>query len=46
MNNKLRFAWWSLKLAFFLGAISCRVRQFFNLLTNWDMYLSPWRSVC
>jgi type IV secretory pathway VirB2 component (pilin) len=41
MNDNLRTAWWSLKLAFFLGPFLAGSDKFFHLLANWDMYLSP-----
>src|SRR5204862_1581738 len=41
MEDNLRAAWWSLKLAFFLGPFLAGLDKFFHLLANWDMYLSP-----
>lgn len=41
MNDNLTTAWWSLKLAFFLGPFLAGLDKFFHLLANWDMYLSP-----
>jgi hypothetical protein len=41
MDDNLKTAWWSLKLALFLGPFLAGLDQFFHLLVNWDMYLSP-----
>jgi hypothetical protein len=41
MDTQLRSAWWSFKLAFFLGPFLAGLDKFFNLLVNWDKYLSP-----
>ncbi len=41
MNDNLTTAWWSLKLAFFLGPFLAGLDKFFHLLANWDLYLSP-----
>jgi uncharacterized membrane protein YkgB len=41
MSDKMSTAWWSLKIAFFLGPFLAGLDKFFHLLTNWDQYLSP-----
>jgi hypothetical protein len=41
MDDNLKTAWWSLKLALFLGPFLAGLDKFFHLLVNWDMYLSP-----
>jgi len=44
MNNfdpKLNQVWWVLRIALGLGPFLARLDKFFNLLTNWSMYLSP-----
>ena len=41
MNDPMKTAWWSLRLAFFLGPLVAGLDKFFNLLTHWDRYLSP-----
>ena len=41
MNNKIKTAWWSLKIALFLGPFLAGLDKFFHLLVNWDQYLSP-----
>ena len=40
-ENKLNSAWWALRVG--LGAVPflAGLDKFFNLLTNWEMYLSP-----
>ncbi|MGI9103463.1 MAG: hypothetical protein ACR2IF_13575 [Terriglobales bacterium] len=40
MNNR-ETAWWSLRLAFFLGPFLAGLDKFFHVLTDWDKYLSP-----
>src|SRR6185436_7586974 len=39
--NKLDSAWWALRIS--LGAVPllAGMDKFFNVLTNWEMYLSP-----
>ena len=41
MSDKMTTAWWSLRIAFFLGLILAGLDKFFHRLTNWDQYLSP-----
>ncbi len=41
MNDQTNTAWWSLRIAFFLGLFLAGLDKFFHLLTNWDQYLSP-----
>jgi uncharacterized membrane protein YphA (DoxX/SURF4 family) len=41
MDNRLNQSWWALKLAFGLVPIVAGLDKFFNLLTNWEQYLSP-----
>jgi hypothetical protein len=41
MNDNLTTAWWSLRIAFFLGPFLAGLDKFFHLLVNWDQYLSP-----
>ena len=41
MQDRLNAAWWSLRLAFFLGPFIAGLDKFLHLLTNWDKYLSP-----
>src|SRR4051812_20723923 len=40
MNDRMNTAWWSLRLAFFLGPFLAGLDKFFHLLTDWDKYLS------
>ena len=42
MESRLNQSWWALKLAFGLVPIVAGADKFFNLLTNWEQYLSPW----
>ncbi len=41
MNQAARTAWWSLRLAFFLGPFIAGFDKFTHWLVNWDQYLSP-----
>jgi hypothetical protein len=41
VNSRANAAWWSLKLAFFLGPFLAGLDKYFHLLTDWDQYLSP-----
>jgi uncharacterized membrane protein YphA (DoxX/SURF4 family) len=41
MDRRLDSAWWALRLGLGLGPFLAGLDKFFNLLTNWDMYLSP-----
>src|SRR5438874_12762752 len=41
MSDTMSTAWWSLKIAFFLGPFLAGLDKFFYRLTNWDQYLSP-----
>jgi uncharacterized membrane protein YphA (DoxX/SURF4 family) len=40
-DSKLNQAWWILRVALGLGPFLAGLDKFFNLLTNWSMYLSP-----
>ena len=40
-ENKLESAWWALRIGLGLGPFLAGLDKFFNLLTNWEMYLSP-----
>jgi uncharacterized membrane protein YphA (DoxX/SURF4 family) len=41
MDRRLDSAWWALRLGLGLGPFLAGLDKFFNLLTNWEMYLSP-----
>jgi hypothetical protein len=41
VNDPTNTAWWSLRIAFFLGPFLAGLDKFFYRLTNWDQYLSP-----
>jgi hypothetical protein len=41
MHDRMNSAWWSLKLAFFLGPFVAGLDKFFHYLVDWDKYLSP-----
>lgn len=40
-NPKLNPPWWALRVGLGLGAFLAGLDKFFNILTNWEMYLSP-----
>jgi len=40
-ENKLNSAWWALRVGLGAAAFLAGLDKFFNLLTNWEMYLSP-----
>lgn len=45
INREIPFpssAWWALRLGLGLGPFLAGLDKFFNLLTDWGMYLSPW----
>ena len=41
MEPRLNSAFWTLRLAFGLTAFLAGLDKFFNLLTNWEQYVSP-----
>ncbi len=41
MIGKLNSAWWALRVGLGLGAFLAGLDKFFNVLTDWGMYLSP-----
>jgi uncharacterized membrane protein YphA (DoxX/SURF4 family) len=43
MSDEMRLnsAWWALRIGLGLGPFLAGLDKFFNLLTNWSMYLSP-----
>jgi len=41
ISSKINSAWWALRVALGLGAFLAGLDKFFNILTNWSMYLSP-----
>lgn len=40
-ENRLDSAWWALRIGLGGAAFLAGLDKFFNLLTNWEMYLSP-----
>lgn len=40
-EDALNSAWWALKIGLGVGPFLAGLDKFFNLLTNWQMYLSP-----
>ncbi len=40
-DKKIHSAWWALRIGLGLGPFLAGLDKFFNLLTNWTMYLSP-----
>jgi uncharacterized membrane protein YphA (DoxX/SURF4 family) len=41
MNQRLHSAFWALRVGLGLGAFLAGLDKFFNILTDWTMYLSP-----
>lgn len=41
MNRRLDSAWWALRIGLSLGPFLAGLDKFFNILANWEMYLSP-----
>jgi len=41
MDRRLDSAWWALRLGLGLGPFLAGLDKFFNLLADWNMYLSP-----
>ena len=39
--SKINSPWWALRVALGAGVILAGLDKFFNILTNWSMYLSP-----
>jgi uncharacterized membrane protein YphA (DoxX/SURF4 family) len=40
-DTRLNHTWWTLRLTFGLVPIVAGLDKYFNLLTNWEQYLSP-----
>ncbi len=40
-NGGLNSAWWALRIGLGLGPFLAGLDKFFNMLTDWGMYLSP-----
>lgn len=40
-DKRLNTTWWVLRIGLGLGPILAGLDKYFNLLTNWEMYLSP-----
>jgi uncharacterized membrane protein YphA (DoxX/SURF4 family) len=40
-NPRLNSAWWTLRIGFGLAPVFAGLDKYFNLLTNWEMYLNP-----
>jgi uncharacterized membrane protein YphA (DoxX/SURF4 family) len=41
MDNRLERTWWVLRVGLGVGPILAGLDKYFNLLTNWQMYLNP-----
>src|SRR6185503_5833301 len=41
MDTRINSIFWSLRIAFGLTAFLAGLDKFFNLLTNWEQYVSP-----
>jgi len=41
LDPRLNHAWWTLRVGLGLAALLAGIDKYFNLLTNWEMYLNP-----
>ncbi len=41
LDRQTESAWWALKIALGLGPLLVGLDKFFNVLVNWEMYISP-----
>ena len=41
MDQRLNSSWWALRIALGAAPFLAGLDKFFNLLTNWTMYLNP-----
>ncbi len=41
MDRRLDSAWWALRIGLGLGPFLAGLDKFFDILANWEMYLSP-----
>jgi uncharacterized membrane protein YphA (DoxX/SURF4 family) len=41
LDNRLNSSWWALRIGIGLAAFLAGLDKFFNILTDWGMYLSP-----
>jgi len=41
LDDRLNSSWWALRIGIGLTAFLAGLDKFFNVLTNWSMYLSP-----
>lgn len=40
-DSRLNAAWWALRIGLGLGPLLAGLDKYFNILTDWSMYLSP-----
>jgi len=40
-DGQLNAAWWALRIGLGVGPIIAGIDKYFNILANWEMYLSP-----
>jgi uncharacterized membrane protein YphA (DoxX/SURF4 family) len=41
LDDRLNVAWWALRIGLGVGPILAGIDKYFNILANWEMYLSP-----
>lgn len=41
-NSAIDRIWWPLRLTYGVVALAAGLDKFLNLLTNWEMYVTPW----
>ena len=44
MNNRLTAPYWALRIGLGLGPLLAGIDKFFNILADWQMYLSPYAA--
>lgn len=43
-NSAINRIWWPLRLTYGVVALAAGLDKFLNLLTDWEMYVSPWAA--
>jgi hypothetical protein len=43
-DQRLNLSWWALRIGLGVGPIVTGIDKYFNKLTDWTMYLSPWAT--
>ena len=43
-DQRLNLSWWALRIGLGVGPLVTGIDKYFNKLTDWTMYLSPWAT--